>query len=75
MSPERKLRQDVFIRVCRDSGFTMDTIRAAQLAARVAKCDPLEIWIAVGDLLSMERIASGSHPCCALPHPKNETER
>jgi len=59
---DRKTRQDVFIRVCRDSKFTMDAVKAATFAALVLDCHPLEIWLAMPDFNTMERIADGSHP-------------
>lgn len=59
---ERILRQDVFIRVCRDSGYQMDARNAAILAAKVVGCHPLDIWKAMPDLSVMARIARGEHP-------------
>lgn len=63
MNPERKLKQDVYIRVCKDSGFLLSSTDAAILAAKVLGCHPLEIWIAL-DFCYMEKIASGEHPAC-----------
>lgn len=63
MDTDRKLKQDVYIRVCKDSGFQLEATRAAILAANIIGCHPLEIWIAL-DLSNMERIASGEHPVC-----------
>lgn len=63
MAPERKLKQDIYIRVCKDSGFQLDSTRAAILAANVIGCHPMEIWMAL-DVDLMNRIASGEHPVC-----------
>jgi hypothetical protein len=63
MNPERKLKQEVFIRVCKDSGFMLSSTDAAILAAKVLKCNPIEIMIAL-DFDLMNRIASGEHPVC-----------
>jgi hypothetical protein len=54
--------QSVYIRVCQDSNFGLDAIAAAQIAAGAAKLSPLEIWVAVGSLDAMDRIARGEHP-------------
>jgi len=63
MTEVRKLRQDVFIRVCKDSGYRMDHIQAASIAAGVAQCHPLDIWKPLG-VDNMEKIATGNHPIC-----------
>lgn len=63
MTPDRKLKQDIYIRVCKDSGFQLEATRAAILAANVIGCHPLEIWMAL-DMYYMEKIASGEHPVC-----------
>ncbi len=63
MDDTRKLRQDVYIRVCKDSGYKLDSIQAATLAGKVLGCHPLEIWTAM-DFDLMERIANGTHPVC-----------
>lgn len=60
--PDRKTIQDIYIRVCRDSGFGLDYIAAAQLAAKVVGIHPLDIWIAMPSLSVMEEIATGAHP-------------
>lgn len=59
---DRKLRQDVYIRVCRDSGFTLDYVRASVIAAMMLKCSPLEIFFALPGLPVAEQIADGTHP-------------
>lgn len=63
MDSDRKLKQDVYIRVCKDSGFRLDSTNAAILAAKVLGCHPLEILIAL-DFDNMNRIANGTHPVC-----------
>lgn len=61
---ERNLVQGIFIRVCRDSGWKLDMYRAAALAAKMLGKHPMDIWIAMPDLKTMERVASGQHPVC-----------
>jgi hypothetical protein len=62
MTHTRETIQQMFVRVCRDSGFKLDTMRAATLAARVLGISPLEIWIALPSLNVMDQIAAGTHP-------------
>ena len=56
----------VYMRVCRDSGFRMDYIDAAHLAAKM-------IGIHAGDIAeqigfgNMKRIAKGDHPALSNP--------
>jgi hypothetical protein len=59
---DRTEKQKFFIRVCRDSGFKLDAINAAGIAAQAIGCSPLQIWVAVGSLDTMDAIASGNHP-------------
>ena len=59
---DRKLKQDVFVRICKDSNFHMDYVEVAHLAAKMLKCSPLEIWMAFSSLGQMEEIALGKHP-------------
>src|SRR5690606_21862357 len=63
--PSRQQIQRLFIRVCRDSGFALETAHAAAIAARAAGISPIGIWIAIGALRTMDRIASGEHPAAA----------
>lgn len=60
---QRKLCQEIFISVCRDSKFSMDAVKAAKFAAAVIGTHPLVIWAAM-DMETMDRIAEGSHPVC-----------
>ncbi|MEN6545663.1 MAG: hypothetical protein ABFE07_06435 [Armatimonadia bacterium] len=72
--PAREFRQKVFIRVCRDSGFQLDPIQAAIIAAGVIGCHPLQMLCAL-DMDNMRRIADGSHPAAtraALPQEEQE---
>lgn len=64
MDDERKLAQDLYIRVCRDSGWQLDYIEAAKLVARVLNTSPLLIWTKFSSLDLMRQIASGEHPTC-----------
>lgn len=59
---DRDLIQQIYVRVCRDSGFGLDSIRAATLAARIVGCSPLEVWVAMPSLAVMDAIAEGKHP-------------
>lgn len=64
----RKTVQDVFIRVCRDSGFRLEATRAAHLAAKMLGISAFEVWTAM-DLDVMRRIASGEHPAARKETP------
>ena len=59
---DRELKQIVFIRVCRDSGFNMNFIDAAILTANVLNCHPMDIWVSIGGFNNMKSIALGNHP-------------
>lgn len=61
---DRKLRQDVYIRVCKDSGFQLDNIRATILSANILKCHPFEIYDAFSGFDVMQKISTGNHPVC-----------
>ncbi len=59
---EHKMLQQIYIRVCRDSGFQLDPHRACALAAKIVGKHPLEIWMAMPSLDVMSEIAAGKHP-------------
>lgn len=59
---DRETKQQMFIRVCRDSRFALDAVRAAGVAALALRCHPLEIWLAMPSLSVMDDIAAGRHP-------------
>ena len=61
---ERKLIKEIYIRVCKDSGYGLDIYRAAALTGRILKIHPLEVWMVVGTIDVMEEIATGTHPVC-----------
>lgn len=61
---DRKDIVTLYTRVCHDSGFRLDFAEAAKITAKVIGINPLEIWIAVGDMKTMQEIADGSHPTC-----------
>lgn len=63
MNTDRKLKQEVYIRICKDSNFTMEFDQAARVAGLMLKCHPLEFWIAM-DIKIMQQIAAGTHPVC-----------
>lgn len=58
----RKTVTDAYIRVCRDSGFSLPFDRAAALVGKMLNITPLEVWLAVGTIETMKRVASGEHP-------------
>lgn len=59
---ERKTVTDLYIRVCRDSSFSLGVVRSAQVVGSILGLHPLQVWMAVGSLDAMERVANGSHP-------------
>lgn len=59
---DRKTLQQLYIRVCRDSGFKLDLHRACALAAAAAGKHPMDIWLAMPSLDVMFEIAAGTHP-------------
>lgn len=61
MDADRKLKTDLYLRVCRDSRYMIDPICAAHLVAAMMQCSPFEVLIALG-WENMEHIADGSHP-------------
>lgn len=54
--------QQLYIRICRDSRFTIGYLQAAILAGEVLKISPIEVWTSLGSLDTMEEIAKGIHP-------------
>jgi len=62
--PERKLIQDLYLRVCRDCRYTMDAVRVAHFVAGMLNTSALVVWIAMPSFSVMEEIAAGSHPAC-----------
>lgn len=64
MDNDRKLKQDLYIRVCKDSGWQLEYIQAAILAGKVLNCHPFEVYSAFGDMDTMRKVASGEHPAC-----------
>jgi len=65
----RQTVQNVFIRVCRDSRWSMDAIKAAKLTGKIVGKHPLLVWADVGTLDIMHQIAAGTHPVCHRPTP------
>lgn len=62
MKYTRQQIQEAYIRVCMDSGFQMEYIEAAKFTAKLLGLHPIEIWIAMGYMDTMEEIAKGIHP-------------
>lgn len=59
---ERELWRQVFIRVCRDSGFQLSAERACHLTGQIVGAHPLLVWSAFPSMEVMREIAAGSHP-------------
>lgn len=68
MTPQRKefIRQ-LYIRVCRDSGFTLPFDRAAHLAGQVGGFTALDVWMCMPYMEVMVEIAAGTHSSLSLP--------
>ena len=56
--------REAFVRVCKDSKFTLDAIRAAQLVGLMFDVSPIEVWLVMPSLDAMNEIAAGKHPAC-----------
>ena len=67
----RKLRRDLYVRVCRDSGFRMPYDRAAAFVGDMLHTSALDVWIAFSGTDVMQEIASGTHPVCHPPKAAN----
>lgn len=62
---ERKFAQDVYVRVCRDSGFSMGFAEACHLTAQLLQISTMELWVRMGLTIAvMDEIATGVHPIC-----------
>lgn len=61
---ERKLIQDVYIRVCRDSNWNMPWDQAARFVADMLNIHPLAVGNAFPYIMTMQEIAAGIHPVC-----------
>ena len=64
MDNDRKLKQDLYIRACKDSGWQLDYIEAAKLVGKIFNCHPFEVYAAFGDMSNMQKVAKGEHPAC-----------
>lgn len=63
MNLDRKATQDLFIRICKDSGFQLDAFRVAALVGAVLGCTPFMVYLTMGiNLSTMNEIAAGTHP-------------
>ena len=60
--PDRKTVQNLYIRICKDSGFYLNYIGAAILTGKVLNISPIEVWCHMGSFDTMQRIAKGTHP-------------
>lgn len=67
---DRKLIQDLYIRVCKDSGWKLPSDRAAKLTADTLGISALDVALSMPYLSVMEEIATGRHSVChAAPTP------
>jgi hypothetical protein len=62
----RKFIQDLYIRICRDSGWQMEFAQAAHLAGKVGGFHAIDVWSAMPSMTVMEQIARGEHPTCKV---------
>lgn len=62
---ERETIQRIYIRLCRDSRYTIKAENAAILAGNVLGISPLVVWTKFPSFAVMEEIASGTHPVCS----------
>jgi hypothetical protein len=60
----RTQMQDMFIQICKDSGYTMKFTDVAIILAKVVKISAVEIWMAFPSMSVMAEIAVGKHPAC-----------
>jgi hypothetical protein len=64
LSIPREVITAAYVRVCRDSGFTMAATDVAHFVGNMLGISAWAVWQAVGDLSTMERVACGEHPVC-----------
>lgn len=62
MTFTRKQIQVAYIRVCKDSNFTIEWHAAMGLVSSLLHLHPIDIWAAMGSIDVMENIAKGEHP-------------
>lgn len=63
MDEERKIRTNLYIRICKDSGYQIPFDQAAALAAKITGWNTLSFMTDIG-LDNMKKIAAGEHPAC-----------
>ena len=69
-TPDPQAVRIAYIRICRDSGFTIEFERAAALTGQLFGITALEVWPCFPYLKDMMDIASGTHPALTLPEDK-----
>jgi hypothetical protein len=62
MQHTRKHIQDVFIRIARDSGFSLSGTDVAIFAGQLLNCSPFTVYAAFGSFDTMNTVADGTHP-------------
>lgn len=67
----RKYVQMAYIRICRDSGWRFDHIRAAHFTADLIGISAIQVWTYFSSLDMMQEIAKGEHPVCNNPEYDN----
>lgn len=64
---DRKMVQDLYIRVCRDSGFGLPFERAAAFVGDMLGTTALDVWVRMGVTTDdMMEIAAGKHSCLSV---------
>lgn len=70
LEPDRELCQQLFIRICRDTRFTVSAPWAAAFVGKMLGLGDqagLMVWAIMKiSLEDMDRIANGTHPCLKL---------
>ena len=63
---ERERITLVYVRVCRDSGFSLKVSAACKMTADILDlASPMVVWVAIG-AYNLAKIASGTHMCLKL---------
>jgi len=64
---DRTLAVDLYVRVCQDSGFQMDYLKAIKLVAAILQTTALDVWASMKiDFDTLERVAKGTHPAAKV---------
>ena len=58
----RKLHQDLYIRICKDSNFSLPYDRVAAMVGEILGTSALIVWLNMPSIDVMISIANGIHP-------------